>query len=74
MKYAIAMTVVAVGAFGVNAGPLKRIQERREARHSQAEVVVNKDGTQKVVVRGNREAVITKDKVEIRQAPAPKKN
>lgn len=70
--YAIAMAAVTLCALGVNAGPLKRIQERREARHSQAEVVVSKDGAKKVVVRGNREAVITKDRVEIKPAPAKK--
>lgn len=74
MKSIFALAAAFVVLAGAQAGPLKNIRERREARHSQAEVVVGKDGAKKVVVRGNREAVITKDKVEIRQAPAPKKN
>ena len=73
MKHLIAMAVVALGALSVEAGPLKSIRERREARHTKAEVVVEKDGAKKVTVRGDAEAVVTKDRVELKRAQTPAK-
>ena len=72
MRAIIALVVVSVSALVVEAGPLKRLRERRDDRTSRVEVVVDKDGAKKVTVRGGSEAVVTKDRVEIRQA-APRK-
>ena len=74
MRAIIALVVVSVSALVVEAGPLKRLRERRDDRASRAEVVAEKDGARKITVRGGSEAVITKDRVEIRQAPAKKSN
>lgn len=47
-KFLIAAAVVAVSGSALMAGPLgnirKRVEERREARHNHAEIVVGKDG------------------------------